>query len=365
LSRILMKNTIGLEYEARGRSKKEVNSAKSIMGPSVDHVDENTGETIAFGQRGNWNSNFVPARRHAGIASCPSSFKLSRGAIFLQEAPDLYCSDIELAQRMLGFPPQKGGKAKIVHFVRGAFSMVLSNYFYHSQEPTPEPWVHIDDPCEFKYENGESLAIHVLPTLKERTKITQKHFDAVVGMCKTLFQSDATMKNATFYEHLLKLNHWDGLRLATAQMVIASSSANKHLAGGDILRLANNLIKFENIRTSPSIPLEQRKELHLLTLSMDDYIDSPKTTTMNFLNFVLGSNDTIVSSSLRSKMAEDMANSGKKKKGNSHVTQGKHEDKEELRQLLQEDSVLGPILSEVEILVQDALEKSAKLASLL
>ena len=123
-------------------------------------------------------------------------------------------------------------------------------------------------------------------------------------MCQSLYQSTASMENATFYEHLLKLNHWDGLRLATAQMIISSSFANEYLAGGDILRMANNLIKFENLLTSPSIPHEERDNLHLLTISMDDYITSPKNTTMKFLDFMLGCDDTIVSRRLRTKAAE-------------------------------------------------------------
>lgn len=100
----------------------------------------------------------------------------------------------------------------------------------------PEPWIHIYDPCEYDYENGESLASHVLPTLQRRTSITQNQLDNVVKMCQSLYQSKASMKNATFYEHLLKLKPLDGLRLATAHMIIASSASNKfHLAGGKSL----------------------------------------------------------------------------------------------------------------------------------
>lgn len=43
------------------------------------------------------------------------------------------------------------------------------------------------------------------------------------------------------------------------------------------------------------------------------------------------------------------------------MTQGKHEDREELRQALQDDAVLGPILREIEILVNAALVESEEL----
>ena len=236
--------------------------------------------------------------------------------------------------------------------------MALSNYFYHAAEPTPEKWVHEDEPCEIKYENGESLASHVLPVLGERTKITRQQLDAVAAMCQSLYNE----KNGTFYEHLSAHNHWDGLRLATAQMIISSSAANKHKAGGDILRMASNVIKFQNLQTSPSVPAEQRDNIHVLTISMDAYQKHPRSSTLQYLNFVLGEDGSLVSSELRSKMATAQKKTLNSFGNSAHVTQGKHEDKEELRQLLRDDPVLGPILSEVEVLVDDALSQSKELA---
>lgn len=46
---------------------------------------------------------------------------------------------------------------------------------------------------------------------------------------------------------------------------------------------------------------------------------------------------------------------------NKHVTTGKHSDKEELRQLLQDNPVLGSVLSEIETLVNEALDVSEEL----
>ena len=135
LSRLLMKLTIGLEYEGRDRTTSEIKDSQSALGHSLHHYDEDTGETIAFSQMGNWNSNFVKARRH-GRTNCPTAFELKKGTIYLQEAPDFFCSNDELTQRMLRLSQEKDGKAKVVHFIRNPFDMVLSNYFYHSQEPT-------------------------------------------------------------------------------------------------------------------------------------------------------------------------------------------------------------------------------------
>merc|ERR1712194_956112 len=170
-------------------------------------------------------------------------------------------------------------------------------------------------------------------------------------MCQSLYRSDG-MSNATFYEHLMQLNRWDGLRLATAQMLISSSRANGYFAGGDILRMANNIIKFQNLLTSSSIPTTQRENTHLLTIAMENYMARPKNVIGDLFNFVLG-NSTIVPQALRTDAAQAWAKKQAKPppKPSGHVTQGKHKDRELLRLALREDSVLGPILTEVEILV--------------
>ncbi len=249
----------------------------------------------------------------------------------------------------------------------------------------PERWVHTDNPCEISYNSSgrKSLTSFVLPLLSSRTKITSEQLDAIVAMCRSLYQSNSTsssvsgnnLENATFYEHLMKLNRIDGLRLATAQMVISSSAANGHLAGGDILRMGQNILKFENLRTLLSssstvlppteVMMTNRGKFHLLTLSMEDYTASVKNTTLQFLDFVLGAdgnnNNTAsiaVSRGLRVKAAEDIEQRSVRSKKGVHFTLGKHDDREELIQTLRDDSVLGPVLNEIEILVEEALRRS-------
>ncbi|KAL3763699.1 hypothetical protein ACHAWU_008021 [Discostella pseudostelligera] len=428
LSRLLMNLVVDLEYQSHGLVSPLQNAKTAIESRNIqklrtmDHIDNNTGIQIAFGQRGNWIRNFVPARRHSAITGCPPFFTLDVGAIHLQEAPDLFCNDEELYRLLFGIGRYgdvswnellqhhlssrrgggnlsstqhnrfgKGGDAdtepdddasgrmgvKIVHLVRNPFQMALSNYLYHSQEPTPERWVHTDNPCEASYDSSEnkSLASFVLPLLSSKTTITSEQLDAIVAMCHSLYQSNSTstssttmsgevnLISATFYEHLLKLNRFDGLRLATAQMVISSSAANGHLAGGDILRMGQNILQFENLlmllssSSTALIPskMTKRRKFHLLTLSMDDYTGI-KNTTIRFLDFVFG--DHGVPRELRVKGAEDFESSSNRSKKGQHVTLGKHGDREELIQSLRDDSVLGPVLSEIEVLVEDALRKS-------
>ena len=178
-------------------------------------------------------------------------------------------------------------------------------------------------------------------------------------MCHSLFRSEPAMENATFYDHLLKMDRWRGLQLATAQMIISSSSSNNYLAGGDILRMANNIIKFNNMQASALIPSDQKERLHVLTLSMDDFVVSFRNVTLDYLDFVLGKGDEIVPKELRLRAVEERERLNSNK--GTHVTQGKHTDRDELQLKLREDPILGPILHEVELLVNQALVQSKEL----
>ncbi|KAL3806242.1 hypothetical protein ACHAXA_008226 [Cyclostephanos tholiformis] len=413
LSRMLTIFVLELQSMARNETP-----PPPLRGRNADPVlDINTGRTIGFGRMGSWNANYVNARRHSGVTGCPMNFELTTGTIHIQESPDLFCADVTLSRLMLGRIAKRGdhngnyirrGKektismtmnnneknnnnnngnnnsssnnnnnnnninnnnnngVKIVHFIRNPFEMALSNYFYHAQEPTPEEWVHIDDPCETKYDDGRSLATLVLPTIKTRTNITREHLDALVVTCQSLFRSKASLKNATYYQHLTELDRKDGLRLATAQMVISSSSANNYLAGGDILRMAQNIIKFENLMSSNAIPRNQRSKFRVLSLSMEEQISSPQNSTLRFVDFIfgVGGSSNVVPRNLRVKAAAEFERKNRRGTAKSpHVTQGRHGDREVLHRFLRDDDVFGPVLSEIEKLVERALSLTPTLSS--
>lgn len=344
-------------------AKRPVNPKKYINKASfeVSGINEETGDRIAFDQIGNWPRSAFPQRRHMGHTQCPKNFELKTGAIYVQESPDLYCSDSD----MLSLIASARGGTKIIHFVRNPFDMAMSNFFYHSQEPTPEVWVHKDDPCHHLYKNGASLSSHIMPTLaswangtSEAPDATQEQLNAmadqILEMCQSLYQKKKTLRNATFYEHLLKLSDRDGLRLATAQMIIASSEANQYLAGGDILRMANNVVKFQSLQQLP------QSNVQLLTVSMDDFIKNTKEGTMEFLDFVFGEKDNAITKEMRLEAAqrqEEKYLKLKKRGSSKHLTQDEKKGKRKaLRGMLKMDQRLGPILNLTEILVNEALQ---------
>ena len=330
-------------------------------------TDRYTGERYAFDTIGGWTRSAFAPRRHFNYTYIPRGYRnepmrIHSGRLYLQESPDLFCSVKELKKTI------KAPKAKIIHFVRNPFDMLLSNYKYHSQDPSPEKWVHEDDPCYDQYENGETLASIALPSIGT-DEINEEYFSNITKMCKSLFQTNSSLWNATFYEHLLNMNSYDGLRLASAQMIAASSIANKHLAGGDVVRMANNIVKLKELQEyAPS-------RVEILTLSTEEFITSTANSTMKFLDFIFGSNNTVISKEKRLEAAqsrqknfdrekEQLSKMKKEKlKKAFHVTQSttqkEKETKEKLQGLLREDKHLAPILRLTEKFVNDALARNA------
>lgn len=114
----------------------------------VSGVDEETGERFAFDQIGNWIRSAFSTRKHSSETQCPvpvarnrnsrflsgEEFRLHDSTIYVQESPDLFCSDDDILH---GLGSSHKGGTKIIHFVRNPYEMVLSNYFYHAQDPTP------------------------------------------------------------------------------------------------------------------------------------------------------------------------------------------------------------------------------------
>lgn len=354
-----LKNMVSLmEIETQRPGEKDTYFKRAQH--SSSGIDIKTGERFAFDTIGGWARSAFAPRRHSLRTNCPRGyrsepFQLKRGTLYLQESPDIFCNAQELDRAFLT------RKAKIVHFVRDPFDMVLSNYFYHSQEPSPEKWVYEDNPCHVLYDRPrETVASHVLQTIGSTDEINIEYFARMQKMCKSLFQATPETKNLTFYEHLLELDSWDGLRLATAQMIAASGNANKHLAGGDVLRMANNIIRFQELQNYNVTDVE------VLTLSTDDFIKSPANSTMRFLDFVFGANNTVYTAEKKWEAALSHEKGYNKTKKNSHhvtqsTTQKEKKSKEKLKELLQNDEVLAPILKKTQSIVDNALVESEKI----
>ena len=209
------------------------------------------------------------------------------------------------------------------------------------------------------YGGNETLSSYIVPTLRSYINGTDispsflDEIDGIMSLCNSLFGSRADMKNATLYEHLLELDSLDGLRLATAHMATASSASVKHLAGGDILRMANNIIRFEGlVRAAP-------EKIQVKTVAMGDFIGDTQRSIEDFFDFIFGEDNQHITDELKKRAAMSQVKKYEKKTKNSHhVTQGNDEDKRikaELRHQLVMDPILGPLLNFTEMLVNSAL----------
>jgi hypothetical protein len=98
--------------------------------------DTNETSTIFHIPEKNWGSIQQP-RKFNHTTKCPENFRLEGGYINVQESPDLYCNVEALVDVLLNVDDIKATQeTRIIHFVRNPYSMALSNYFYHTQDPT-------------------------------------------------------------------------------------------------------------------------------------------------------------------------------------------------------------------------------------
>jgi type II secretory ATPase GspE/PulE/Tfp pilus assembly ATPase PilB-like protein len=126
--------------------------------------------------------------------------------------------------------------------------------------------------------------------------------------------------------------------------------------------MANNIVKFKELQSyMPS-------DVEVLTLSTEEFIKSAGNSTMKFLDFVFGANNTIISREKRweAALSQQKGFDKMKKRSSSHITQSstteEKENKEKLKELLHSDKDLAPILKLTESLVNEALSASTSSA---
>ncbi len=338
-----------------------------------------TGHELAYSLQELVLSNFPQMERENGARprQHPSSgqgcthIELPPGKIVVQEAPHFFCDTNNLAEMLLANRgrfhregeqriPKRG--IKILHLVRDPFSMAISNYNYHSQDPTPEGWVKdkTRDICGKKEFFGDTLAELLLPTLvspgvdfDKPPIVTKEEFDMLYDKCNKLFRSQPGFKDESYYFHLRQLDPSHGIKLATLQQMVN---------GGDIFLMANNIIKLNQIRTIQSrvndinnggnIMKSKYDKIQILTMSLSDFTLQPRRSTLKYLNFVYGNS---LSRESKGRIATQYENSFVKRveTGDLHITHG-NENEEMLRNTLLND-MIGNYLSNIEHVVSETL----------
>jgi len=341
------------------------------------------------------NKSSVKRRRHPPKTPCARVHTLP-GTISVQHAPDLFCTPEELAHMVMeGGAGRRSAAAaaataaadhvgqnstdrgvKIVHLVRNPFEMAVSNYLYHARVPTPEGWILHQNPCQTDYTEEhvhESYASMVLPILSKTKYInldldygddtqlfSQNEFDDIEKDCLSLYKTRERLKQSNFLSHLINYDPPEGIRLSTAQMMIQGYNY-----GGDILRMAHNIIKWKETSNRVRFGEEYvaaRKELQVYTMSLDDFISDPAGSALRFFDFVFeGATAAEVTHEEKWEVAQMYAEYYRQKMVESgrsgHVTHNnnKRGDPTALKEYLRHDPVYGPPLSKIEKLVEVSL----------
>ena len=236
-----------------------------------------------------------PKRQHDDTTKCPH-LTLHPNTVYVQSSPDFFCNVNTLAEELLTRPTKQRG-IKIIHLIRNPFKMAISNYKYHSQDPLPEgeAWVKRTNPCMVEERSSLIYAQLFMKTLISPGAfrfMEYEDFEIIHAMCHRFYREDNDSPG--FYNNLLNLPPTEGLLLATTYLMLGH--------GGDILRMANNIIKFRQLQlfertihlqqhTLPEFNDESKRKVQVLTLSMDNFIAQPKSFLIQFLDFVSLGND--------------------------------------------------------------------------
>ena len=240
--------------------------------------------------------------------------------------------------------------------------MAISNYNYHSQDPTPEGWVKdkTRDICGKKEFFGDTLAELLLPTLvspgvdfDKPPIVTKEEFDMLYDKCNHLFRAQRGFEDESYYFHLRQLDPSHGIKLSTLQQMVN---------GGDIFLMANNIIKLNQIRTIQSrvndindggnTMKSKYDKIQILTMSLSDFTLYPRRSTLKYLNFVYGN---ALSREEKGRIATQYENAyvERVETGDLHITHG-NDNEEMLRKALQND-MIGKYLGNIESVVSETL----------
>lgn len=315
--------------------------------------------------------NGATPRQHPSSAKRCTRIELPPGKVVVQEAPHFFCDTNNLAEMLLANKgrfhregeqriPKRG--IKILHLVRDPYSMAISNYNYHSQDPTPEGWVKDKSRniCERKKFCGDTLPDLLLPALvspgvdfDKPPIVTKEGFHRLYDECNHLYRAQPGFEDESYYFHLRHLDPSHGIKLSTLQQTIN---------GGDIFLMANNIIKLNQIQTIQSrvnsinhggVTMKSKYDkIQILTMNLEEFTYFPRKSVLKYLNFVYGN---AISRESKGKIATQYEQSffERMETGDLHITHG-NDNEEMLRDSLRNDAI-GIYLSNIASVVSEAL----------
>lgn len=275
---------------------------------------------------------YLRTSRYNDSSDCPSA-RLRPHQLYIYSNPSLFCDATSLVDTLSAH-----ARVKILHFVRNPFSLAVSNYLYHRQDPTPEEWVHDANPC----------AGLISSTFRNETSgysiMSDNDFWTMGNICRSLFKTRPGLEDKGYYEHLLRLPPEEGLELATCHIVIAS-----------MIKMVNTIIKFEQVKRyyAENSALEER--LEILTISMDRLQKNPWQVGRRAFDFVLGPH---TSEDVKDYLANRLNNDyrWRTRHGNSHVTSSDVAEKARLLSYLRGHQFWGRVLGSMELVTDSVTD---------
>lgn len=334
--------------------------------------------------KSNRKQNAFNPKIHEEETGCPYGMDLSPGMIATQGSPNLFCDVNVLAEYLLRnnnmFQEKRG--VKIIHLVRNPFIMALNNWMYHVKDNPPmEKWVEKINPCspiELWHER-QSIGDLVQSTLLssgngngDPTSTIMQYSDlaAIQNQCSSLYQQSAESKEWNYHQHLRKLGSFSALILSTTHMLLQGQT------GGDILRMASNIIKLrqvqrleDQIRLSKHVVGQEDKMIQVITISIEEFIQQAKTTTLKVLDFALQDSAPMeVKERLASQYEEEFIDSVIMGSTNDFIAKNQKisddngvnivEKRDTLEGYLKENELFGRVLGNIEQLVDTELQNS-------
>ena len=192
-----------------------------------------------------------------------------------------------------------------------------------------------------------------------RAGIEMEEISSIISMCKSYFYGNEThpgYPTKSFYQLLRSLPKYDGLRLATAHMLLGKNV----LAGADLLRMPSNFVRYEQWATKEDTGVHHSGR-HLLNIYMQELQQSMKNTTLKIADFIMA--DRVKDEKTRMDISNAVASTletvftEKETKGSNHVTNQilSQEERLNFANRLEDDEFFGSVFSKIRPMMQEKI----------
>jgi len=360
------------------RRKSRYPEAKHGGCPTKHDVPEKLLQQLTDSDSGSGSDSDSDSDSDMQLSRPTSTTKPTQIIVSVLQAPSFFCNlddhDVFLQEKLKHVSSTyPNHDVKFVHMIRDIFSMAVSNYVFHSQNPTPEPkimdWM-------FNCKPKPWVMDHIVPSDEKnefgirRSLITTDQINRMAALCEELVVDPHTGKPfENYFQALLTLSRYDGLRLALCEFLMMNR--------GDLLRMTHNVLRLRQWQQHKQRKNAANRERAVLTLKTDsDWSEENYARTLNRVTeFVLDDlevwedigNETATEELEREKeqMVATVQNKALKfrenefEKHSDHFTKGKSNDRSELREKLEQDELFAPILSNLQAVIDSALEKES------